>query len=165
VTSHPEPPAQGASGERDLDRLVATMRPELRSGTFVFVTVPHAPDGIHPVAWVREQEGITLVLEKDEADRHRLPYGFVAAMITLSVHSALDAVGLTAAVSGALSYAGISCNVVAGYFHDHLFVPAEHAERATQILRQLADSAVRATPGSTGRRWEGPAAPSPSASA
>lgn len=159
MRSPAETPAEGASGERDLDRLIATMRPELRPGRFVFVSVPRVPDGVDPVAWVREEEGITLVLDQDEADRHGLLYGFVAAMITLRVHSALDAVGLTAAVSRALAEAEISCNVVAGYFHDHLFVPAERAERTTQVLLELAESAVTETPGPTGRRSVGPAAP------
>lgn len=153
-------PGAGTSGERDLDRLIASMRPDLRPGRFVFVTVEEMVDGIDPIAWVREDEGITLVLDEADADRHGLAYDFVAAMITLRVHSALDAVGLTAGVSGALAHAGISCNVIAGYFHDHLFVPAEHAERATQVLLELAEVSVRATPGSTGRRSAGPAVPS-----
>ena len=69
-----------------------------------------------------------------------MPYSFVGAWITLNVHSALEAVGLTAAVSRALTEAGISCNVVAAYYHDHLFVPAEQGERALKILQDLARS-------------------------
>jgi hypothetical protein len=141
------------------------MRPELRPGRFVFVSVPRIPEGTDPVAMVREDEGVTLLLDKHDADRRGLAYDFVAAMITLRVRSALDAVGLTAAVSGALAEAGISCNVIAGFFHDHLFVPVEQGERATQILRQLAESALRATPASTDRPSEDRAEPSPSTSA
>jgi uncharacterized protein len=152
------------SGERDLDRLLRGMQPQLRAGHVVFVSVQQVPAGVHPVAWVHEDEGTTLVLEQNEADRRGLTYDFVAAMITLQVHSSLDAVGLTAAVSGALADAGISANMIAGYFHDHLFVPVDDADRALRLLESLSGSVVTATPGSAGRRSEGRAGPSPSAS-
>ena len=125
------------SGERDLAVLLRTMRPQLVPGQYVFVSIQQVPAGIEPVAWVREEEGIGLVLRQAEADAAGLEYTFVAAMITLQVHSALDAVGLTAAVSGALAAAGISCNVIAGFHHDHLFVPAERAAEALQVLDSL----------------------------
>src|SRR5437660_1718767 len=124
-------------GETDLASLLRGMRPELRPGRYVFTTVDAVPAGVDPVVTVREDEGVTLVLEQAAADRLGLPYGYVAAMLTLRIHSALDAVGLTAAVSGALAAAGISCNVVAGYFHDHLFVPADRAGEALDVLRAL----------------------------
>ena len=78
-----------------------------------------------------------MVLPRLEADKAGLPYSFVAAWITLNVHSALEAVGLTAAVSQALALAGISCNVVAAYHHDHLFVPVSEARRALHILQGM----------------------------
>src|SRR5699024_6244795 len=90
------------------------------------------------VATVQEEEGTTLVLPRSEADAAELPYDYVAARITLRVHSTLDAVGLSAAVSTALAEAGLSCNIMAGYYHDHLFVPAEHAQRAMGVLHELA---------------------------
>ena len=71
---------------------------------------------------MREAEGYTVVLNRQVADSLALDYNFVASWITLTVHSALDAVGLTAAFSNALAQNGISCNVVAGYYHDHIFV-------------------------------------------
>ena len=114
------------------------MEPQLRSGSYVFTTGPREPDAADAVVLVREDEGVTAVVVKEEADRLGLEYDFVAAMITLRVHSALDAVGLTAAVSTALADAGISCNVIAGYFHDHLFVAAADGERAVAVLRRLA---------------------------
>jgi hypothetical protein len=126
------------SGERDLDRLLASMRPELSAGEFVFTTTDAVPDGAEPVVTVREPEGVTLVLDRDEADRLGLSYEYVAAMVTLRVHSALDAVGLTGAVAHELAGDGISCNVVAGYFHDHLFVPHERGEDAVALLEALA---------------------------
>jgi uncharacterized protein len=76
-------------------------------------------------------------LDQDQADSLELPYTYIAAMITLRVHSSLDAVGLTAAVARQLATGGISCNVVAGYFHDHLFVPIDKADLAVNLLRDL----------------------------
>ncbi len=127
------------AGERDLRRLLSGMAPQRASGTYVFTTVPgpEVPDGLTPVATVREDEGLTLVLPREEADRVGLSYDHVAARITLQVHSDLAAVGLTAAVSTALARAGISCNVLAGYHHDHLFVPADEADRALTVLEGL----------------------------
>ncbi len=87
---------------------------------------------------VREAEGVTVVLEQAEADRLRLDYDGVLAMVTLQVHSSLDAVGLTAAVATELTAHGISCNVVAGFFHDHLFVPHERGPEVVEILAALA---------------------------
>ncbi|MET9625465.1 ACT domain-containing protein [Streptomyces sp. NPDC006464] len=126
------------SAERDLSRLLAGMSPELDPGRYVFTTVPGpVPPGITPLVTVTEPEGLTLVLRQEDADRAALPYDYVAGWITLRVHSALDAVGLTAAVSRALAEAGLSCNVVAGYHHDHLFVEHERAEGALAVLRAL----------------------------
>lgn len=96
-------------------------------------------------AAVREAEGLTVVLRRGEADRLGLSYDFVAAWITLQIHSALEAVGLTAAVSAALTHAGISCNVLAGFHHDHLLVPVADADRALNVLRLLARGVVLRT--------------------
>ena len=125
-------------GERDLARLLASMRPEPRDGAHVFTTADSVPEGAHPVVTVWEPEGVTLVLARDDADRLGLSYEYVAAMVTLRVRSALDAVGLTAAVAGELAEHGISCNVVAAYFHDHLFVPHERGEDVVALLEALA---------------------------
>ena len=112
------------------------MSPELRPGEYVFVTGAAAVDGA--AVTVREDEGVTSVVARADADRLGLAYDFVAAWITLRVHSALEAVGLTAAVATALAGAGISCNVVAAFHHDHLFVPADRAEEAVAVLQALA---------------------------
>ncbi|MCF2529108.1 ACT domain-containing protein [Yinghuangia sp. KLBMP8922] len=115
------------------------MEPELNSGSWVFTTVAGpVPDGLDPVVTVAEAEGTTLVLPRAQADAAGLAYDFVAAWITLRVHSALDAVGLTAAFANRLADLGMSCNVVAGFFHDHLFVAEADAERAMHALRALA---------------------------
>ncbi|WP_310723864.1 ACT domain-containing protein [Streptomyces sp. N2A] len=130
------------TGERDLPTLLSGMRPELNEGRYVFTTVRGAiPAGLAPVVTVAEPEGLTLVLRQEEADRTNLPYDYVAGWITLRVHSALDAVGLTAAVATALADAGLSCNVVAGFHHDHLFVPHEAADEALRRLGELAGRA------------------------
>ncbi|MGW4235019.1 ACT domain-containing protein [Streptomyces sp. NPDC004980] len=128
------------TGERDLRTLLRSMRPELNPGRYVFTTVPDGgmPTGVTPVATVAEREGLTLVLPEADAVAAGLAYDFVAGWITLRVHSALDAVGLTAAVSLALTDAGVSCNMVAGYHHDHLFVPYARAAEAVEVLEALA---------------------------
>ena len=113
------------SGETNLARLLQSMTPQLNPGQFVFCCVPdeHDCNALQPVASMREPEGLSLVLTREIADAHGLHYDYVAAWITLEVHSSLAAVGLTASFSAALAQAGISCNVVAGFHHDHIFVP------------------------------------------
>ncbi|MFI6446585.1 ACT domain-containing protein [Kitasatospora sp. NPDC050543] len=127
------------AGERDLAKLLQGMRPVLNPGKYVYCTFPaRVPAGMRPVVTVTEAEGITAVLPQEEADSLGLRYDYVAAWITLRIHSALAAVGLTAAVAGRLAEAGISCNVVAGFHHDHLFVGADDAVRALRTLEELA---------------------------
>ena len=127
------------SGLTDLGALLARMDPRLAGAEVVFVTFPGAGYGDHaglaPVAAVQEGEGLTLVVPRDRADAAGLSYDGAFRQITLGVHSGLDAVGLTAAVSARLAEAGISANVVAGFYHDHVFVPAS---RAGDALRALA---------------------------
>ncbi|MER5846268.1 ACT domain-containing protein [Streptomyces sp. NPDC002012] len=128
------------TGERDLRTLLSGMRPELNPGRHVFTTAPDGvmPEGVNPVVTVTEPEGLTMVMPEAEAVSAGLRYDYVAGWITLRVHSALDAVGLTAAVSLALTDVGLSCNVVAGFHHDHLFVPYDRAAEAVDVLKALA---------------------------
>ena len=128
------------AGETQLPALLSSMSPELHSGEYVFTSNPDAavPAGAAPVVTVAEEEGLTMVLRKEDADRLGLGYDYVAGWITLRVHSALEAVGLTAAVSAALAREGVSCNVVAGFYHDHLFVPHDSAAQAVRLLEDLA---------------------------
>lgn len=125
---------------RDLVRLLSSLRPYLHEGEFVYCQVPagQLPPGLHPVVTVQEAEGTTVVLPIGEAETAGLPGTFSSAWITLAVASALDAVGLTAAVSAALATDGIACNVVAGFHHDHLFVPLHSARAALTALEALA---------------------------
>ncbi|MFJ8041156.1 ACT domain-containing protein [Kitasatospora sp. NPDC096147] len=127
------------AGESDLRKLLSGMSPELHPGRYVYCTLPgRVPTGLRPVVTVAEAEGPTVVVTQEEADSLGLRYAYVAAWITLRIHSALEAVGLTAAVATRLAEHGISCNVVAGFHHDHLFVAAEDGERAVRLLTELA---------------------------
>lgn len=131
------------AGETDLTRLLATMEPALNPGDYVFCTAaPGAAVPAEALGWFREAEGLTLVLPRATADAHGFSYDYVAAWLTLTVHSSLAAVGLTAAVAGALAAENISCNVVAAYHHDHLFVARADADRALGTLRALSAAAA-----------------------
>lgn len=123
----------------NLQQLLQQMQPVLQPGKYVFVTLqqPSAQLFNAAVGIFKETEGTTLILEQSVAATNGLKYDYVAAWITLTVHSSLAAVGLTAAVANALSGAGISCNVVAAFYHDHLFVPATDAEKALNVLKAL----------------------------
>ena len=131
------------AGETALATLLRSMSPHLNDGDYVFCTLPdqRIPDGCEVIGSFREQEGLTLIVERQQAERAGLAFDYVAAWITLNVHSALEAVGLTAAFASALGQAGISCNVIAGYYHDHLFVGRADAQRAMHVLQQLAANA------------------------
>ncbi len=130
--------------ETDLLTVLLTMEPMLHEGVFVFCSVDREAtldELATALAFVREDEGTTLVLSHEDATAMRLNYSTLMAQITLSVHSSLDAVGLTAAVSTALGDVGIACNVIAGFHHDHLFVPADRARDAMEALRRISDLA------------------------
>ena len=133
----------------DLAELLASMQPALNEGAYVFSCVKTDKDlsRLEPLATFREREGLTVIIDEPTAVREDLPVLFRAAWITLTVHSDLEAVGLTAAVAEALTKAGISCNVVAAAFHDHIFVPVE---RAADAMAQLTDLQSRAARGMNG---------------
>ncbi len=122
----------------DLPRLLSSLQPQLHRGRYVYCTVESVPPGIDPVVTVAEAEGITVVVPAEQAEQAGLTGVFPCAWITLLVPSALHAVGLTAAVAAALTRDGIGCNVVAGYHHDHLFVPGDRADDAMAALAALA---------------------------
>jgi len=126
-------------GETDLTVLLRNMNAELNEGEYVFCMVPesHKLKPEEMIGYFREQEGVTIILPKASADHLKLSYDFVASWITLKVHSSLSAVGLTAACSNALALQQIPCNMVAAYFHDHIFVPVTHAQKALTCLSDL----------------------------
>lgn len=127
------------NGEKNLDLLLKTMKPKKNTGDFVFCTVEKTDQiELNDILMTfREEESITLITKKEIADQLGLHYTFVASWITLTVHSSLEAVGLTAAFSTALSSNGISCNVVAAFYHDHIFVDKKDAEKAMELLNAL----------------------------
>lgn len=120
---------------RELDELLRRMEPRLNDGIYVYASAPAPLPGA--VAAVREDEGWCVVMEEHAAQQVGLEGTFRCAWITLTVHSDLAAVGLTAAVANVLAEAGIPANVVAGLHHDHLFVPVDAGERALAALRAL----------------------------
>ncbi|NCP64622.1 MAG: ACT domain-containing protein [Paraglaciecola sp.] len=126
------------SGITQLDLLLSSMRPILLPAEFVFCCVKgELVDylSLRSVATFIESEGLTLVLEKSQALQAGLAFNGVFRQITLTVHSSLEAVGLTAAVATQLASLGISANVIAAYYHDHIFVPAARAEEALSALQ------------------------------
>ena len=126
-----------------LDQLLALMAPRLHEGVYVFATLPPGEELAGPgiIATMREAEGLTVVLEEGLARAKGLTPIYRAAWITLEVHSDLQAIGFTAAFAAALGEAGISCNVIAGAHHDHVFVPVDATREALSALHALARSA------------------------
>ena len=127
------------TGETNLTTLLRNMTPVLNEGDYVYCTESslHAIDTAHIIGLFKEAEGFTIILKKEVADQLQLEYSYVAAWITLTIHSSLAATGLTAAFATVLAQEGISCNVVAAYYHDHIFVAKEDAERAMAALNKL----------------------------
>jgi uncharacterized protein len=134
----------------NLDTLIASMQPELQPGVYVFAALPldSAISGPGIVATFREREGLTVVMEESAAQAAGVEPLFRAAWITLTVHSDLHAVGLTAAFAKALGEAAISCNVLAAAYHDHIFVPVEEGARAVDTLLELQRRAAMLAPSS-----------------
>lgn len=132
------------SGETDLTILLGSMTPQLRTQDYVFTTVGEGELGtlnnVNPLGTFREQEGLTVIIDKSQADALSMKYNGLFKLISLTVHSSLEAVGLTAAVSSALAKQGISANVVAAFYHDHIFVPADKAHQALHCLTELAQN-------------------------
>lgn len=123
----------------DLATLLKNTDPVLQPGKYYFATL--SQQDLLPfsqiIASIREKEGLSVVVSEQTAQAYSLEVQFPCAWITLNIHSALEAVGLTAAFAKALAKAGISCNVVAGFYHDHIFVPFEQAQQAMAVLQTL----------------------------
>ncbi len=127
------------TGEKSLQKMLQGLNPKLDSEVYVFATTqnPNLIPLENTFALIQEMEGYTLILKRNLADQFKLRYHFLAAKITIQVHSALEAVGLTAALSTQLANHSISCNVIAGFYHDHLFVDYEHGPKAVEVLLSL----------------------------
>jgi hypothetical protein len=129
------------SGEINLQKLLASMTPRLHPEVYVFTTLPPGaplPKGLVPVMRFIEREGTTLILAESHAKAAGFLGTFRCRMITLDIHSSLEAVGFLAAITTRLAAAGMGVNPVSAFYHDHLFVPAERAEEALAILHKLA---------------------------
>ncbi len=131
------------SGITNLDQILQTLTPQLQDGDYVFCVVNQIEEIPikEAICIFKETEAITIILEKQKADALQLSYDYVAAWITLTVQSSLEAVGLTAAFANALAKVSISCNVVAAYHHDHIFVAKDDAQKAMAVLLQLQNNA------------------------
>jgi hypothetical protein len=133
------------TGETNLQSLLAAMQPALHESPYVFCTVGrevHDALPFDPLGTFREPEGITVIVTEQQASNSGLPFDATWACITLTVHSALSAVGFLAAITGRLARAGISVNPVSAHFHDHLFVPWQNREQAMAELRELSARAL-----------------------
>ena len=129
------------NAETDLDTLIRNLEPRTLPATYVFCSLEDADYGVlshtSPLASFAEPEGLTLVLTRESADEESLAYEGTFRCISLQVQSSLEAVGLTAAVTGELAAHDISANVIAGYHHDHIFVPSHQAESALRLLENM----------------------------
>ncbi len=127
------------TGETNLSKLIKGMTPKLNKGEYVFASVKDVSniDRESTVCEFKEREGVTIVIKREKADELGLAYNYVASWITLMIHSSLEAVGLTALFSKELAEHNISCNVIAGFYHDHIFVDVNDAGKAIQVLTLL----------------------------
>ncbi len=138
---------------RDTAAMISGMLPVLDDDLYHFCSLPGRshPAVSEALAIFQEEEGLSLIVAERAARRLDLPTNMPMRRITLTVLSALDGVGLTAAVAGVLAREGIPCNMVAAYHHDHVFVPAQMAGRAMALLQDLAGSAQGGTWDDTGQ--------------
>ena len=128
------------TGETKLENLLKSMKPILKDGEFVFCTLPHQHIKeleLKPIGCFQEDEGMTVILQRQQADNLNLEYSYVARMITLSVHSSLNAVGFLAAITTKLAQCGISVNPISAFYHDHLFVPSTKANEVMALLAEF----------------------------
>lgn len=134
------------SGEKNLIKLISSMEPVLGDDEYVFATLDTYDYKqlalLEPISTFQEKEGLTVILTKEKANKFNISYSGVFKCITLNVYSSLDAVGLTAAVATKLTQSNISANVVAAYYHDHVFIADKDAEQALIKLNELTQQGI-----------------------
>ena len=134
------------AGEKKLSVLLKSMKPLLQKEEYVFCFYAIEKDydylELKPICIFYEEEGLTLILQKDKADAKNIPYESVFRMITLSVHSSLEAVGFLAAITSALAAKGMSVNPISAYHHDHLFIPSSRANECMEILERISNESA-----------------------
>lgn len=127
-----------------LQDLIKQLSPKLDSITYVYCTVPKAKYGelehLKPIVSIAELEGLTLVIPLEQAKAEGLDYYRIFRRITLEGHSSLEALGLTSVVTSLLAERGITTNVIAGFYHDHIFVPSDRTDEALKALKELASN-------------------------
>jgi hypothetical protein len=131
------------SGETNLTILLKSMKPILQDGEYVFCSVDYQNTSyltLDPICVFREDEGLTLVILRECADANNISYSSVFRMVTLSIHSSLEAIGFLATITNKLAMHGISVNPISAYYHDHLFIPASRAYEVIEILQALSVS-------------------------
>ncbi len=132
------------SGELDLGALMRGLQGTLIDGVFVFATVKRVPEGLATRMVFEEAEGTTVICLREEAEAHGIEFEFPSRMITLDVHSSLEAVGFMAVIATELAKEGMGVNPVAGFYHDHIFVPDRREVDAMRVLERIAEEAVKA---------------------
>ena len=129
------------NGTLDLKDILVNMNPVLKEEEYVFCSFPslssEASHHLNPISTFQEDEGLSLIITRNVADINGISYDSVFKRITIQLHTSLDAVGLTSLLSTALAGKGISANVVAAYYHDHIFVPSEKAEVSLETIKAL----------------------------
>lgn len=128
-----------SQGEMNLNTLIASMQPQLHEPVYVFATVPidFEWQALNPIMMFREAEGLTLILSQAVSVEAEIDYEFPCRMITLNIHSSLDAVGFLARITTTLARLDMGVNPVSAFYHDHLFVPVEKADEALEALIAL----------------------------